>query len=271
MGGEGVEIGSQSVGGEGGNVTEKQAMLDIVGEGKGTLFSALADVQGRDRFADRIDGESEPGSGSAAAHTSVEFIELKHGKNQITKQVVVPTLRVVAHAVEPASDGGVGMTGEAEHDGHIDALGDKPERYFDPFGSRFEVIERCAETRGKDFAAHLTLETRDMVVMTVANEGVDGFVGDAAGVAVRIRAGKAVSGDGFLATARAFGLRIGDNIALLDELQAHLMATKMAVMRRGRLPLTLFEGFPVLVKPFTPTTEIGLDKDKNDDQQDKLG
>ncbi len=60
---------------------------------------------------------------------------------------------------------------------------------------------------------------------------------------------------------------IGDDIAWLDNLQAHLVATKRAVMGRCRRPLTLFESLPTLVKAFLPTKQMRSDEDYDDDQQ----
>ncbi|MFW5709717.1 MAG: hypothetical protein ACOCX5_05805 [Chloroflexota bacterium] len=59
--------------------------FDVVGEGKGVVFGATADVKRWDRFADRIDSQPEPASGGDAANTGIEFIELKHGENQIAE------------------------------------------------------------------------------------------------------------------------------------------------------------------------------------------
>ncbi len=76
-----------------------------------------------------------------------------------------------------------------------------------------------------------TLEARDVVMMTVADEGMDGVVGDAAVIAVRLRAGEATRINGFFAPTRAFDLPIGTNIPVLDDFQPHLIATLLTVMR----------------------------------------
>ena len=54
--------------------------------------------------------------------------------------------------------------------------------------------------------------------MSVTDGGMAGIVGDVAIVAVRVRVrtGKAVRADRFLATARTFSLMIGDNVPLPD-------------------------------------------------------
>ncbi len=173
--------------------------------------------------------------------------------------------------MKPAGNSGVSMSRIADHDRAIDAFNQKQEHPFDLLRGDFEIIQWRAEARGEDFAARLTFETRDAVVMSVADEGMNRAVVDATVVAVRIRAGKAVSGNRLLASARAFGLIIGNDIALFDDLQTHLIATKVAVMRRGGLPLALFERLPVFVKLLLPAVEMRLDEDKDDDQQKKIG
>ncbi len=64
---------------------------------------------------------------------------------------------------------------------------------------------------------------------------------------------------------------IGSDIPWLHDLQTDLMATSIAVMRRGRLPLALFEGFPALVESFVPTIEICLEQPHGDEQSDEVG
>lgn len=170
----------------------KQALLDIVDECEGVVFGTSADVQGRDGFADGVHSQPHPASRSEAAHTSVEFIHLKHSESEIAEQAIVPELRMAAHAVDPAGDSGVGVASEADHDGPIDALCDKPEHHFDPCRIGFKIVERGTAARGEDLAASLTLETGNAVVMSVANKGMNGVVDDPAVVAVRIWAGKAL-------------------------------------------------------------------------------
>jgi hypothetical protein len=103
------------------------------------------------------------------------------------------------------------------------------------------------------------------------DECVDGVVSYAAVVAIRVRAGEAARVNGFSATAWTFGLMIGDDIALFDNLQTHLIATHVAVMGRCGLPLALFERLPVLVKSFLPAMEMRPDEYNDDDQQNNVG
>jgi len=107
----------------------------------------------------------------------------------------------------------------------------------------FEIVERRAEARCNDLAAGLTLETRYVVVMTI----------------------------GFLASARAFGLRIRDNSLLFDDLQVHLIAAKGTVMGRGRPPSALFEGLPLVAQTFPPAMKMRSDEHDDDDQQKNVG
>lgn len=179
-------------------------------------------------------------------------------------------LRVAAHAVELAGDGGIGVPSEADHDGQIDAFGEKSEHHFDPLGIGLEVVERRSEAGGEDLAAGLTLEARDMVVMTVADECMNSIIGDGAVATVGIWTGKAMRGNGLLASARAFGLRIGDSILLFDDMQVHLIAAKGAVIGRGRLPAALYEVLPLVVKTF-PTAMKMLPDEYDDDQQQHVG
>jgi hypothetical protein len=123
MCGDGIEVSSQTIGQKGGDVAGSEPDFDIVGEGKGVVFGATADVKRWDRFADRDDSQPEPASRGDAANAGIEFIELKHDEDQIAKELVVPALRMATHAVKPASDGGVSVTSEADHNGQIDAFG----------------------------------------------------------------------------------------------------------------------------------------------------
>jgi len=166
--------------------------FDIVGEGKGVVFGATADGKRWDRFADRIDSQPEPASGGDAANAGIEFIQLKPDEDQVAKELVVPALRMATHAVKLAGDGGVGVTSEADHDGQIETFSEKPEHHFDPLEIGFEVVERCTEARCKDFAASLTLEARNVIIMTVANECMNSIIGDGAVATVGVWAGKAM-------------------------------------------------------------------------------
>ncbi len=49
--------------------------------------------------------QSQPGSGCGRTDAGVEFIHLYEREDQVTEAIVVPTLRVVAHAFEPTSPG----------------------------------------------------------------------------------------------------------------------------------------------------------------------
>jgi len=69
----------------------------------------------------------------------IKFIQLQHNEVPVAKQSVVPALRMASHAVEPAGNGDAGVTGEAEHDGEIDAVSEKTEHHFDPLGRAFEL------------------------------------------------------------------------------------------------------------------------------------
>lgn len=84
--------------------------MDIVSKSEDIVFGACTEVQSRDGFADRVDGQPQPSRRDDAAHTGEKFIELKHGEREIAKQAIVPALRMVAHAIEPASDGGIGVS-----------------------------------------------------------------------------------------------------------------------------------------------------------------
>ena len=118
----------------------------------------------------------------------------------------MPALGLATHAVKPAGDGGVGVTSEADHDRQIDAFSQKPQYPLNTLQTGFEIVERRANARSEHLAARLTLESLDAVMITVANQRMNGIVGDAAVGAVGIWAGEAACGNQLLASARAFGL-----------------------------------------------------------------
>ena len=86
MGGDGVEVSSQTIGQEGGEVIGSEPDFDVVDEGKGVVFGATAEVKGWDSLADRIDGEPQPASRGDAPDASIKFIQLKHDEDQVAEQ-----------------------------------------------------------------------------------------------------------------------------------------------------------------------------------------
>ena len=92
-----------------------------------------------------------------------------------------------------------------------------PEHHFDPLWVSFEVVKRCADTRGEDFGAVLALEALDAVVRTITDKCMDVVVANAAVGTGGIGAGESVSGDRLFASAWAFCQIIGDNIVLSDD------------------------------------------------------
>lgn len=47
---------------------------------------------------------------------------------------------MATHAIEPAGERSVGVTGEANQDGGVDAFGEEPQGHFNPLGVSLEVI-----------------------------------------------------------------------------------------------------------------------------------
>lgn len=76
----------------------------------------------------------------------------------------------------------------------------------------------------------------------VADEGVAGVVGDAEVVTVRVGAGEAARGDGFLASAGAFGVSIRKNSARFDDAEGDTAAAQRAVVGRDRFPAAVQMG-----------------------------
>lgn len=70
----------------------------------------------------------------------------------------------------------------------------------------------------------------------VADEGMACVVGDAEIVTVRVEAGEAACGDGFLASTGAFGVSIRKNSARFDDAEGNAAAAQRAVVGRGRFP-----------------------------------
>jgi len=66
MCGDGVEIGSQTIGQEAGDAAGSEPDFDAVGEGKGIVFGASTDVKRWDSLADRIDSQPQSASGGDA-------------------------------------------------------------------------------------------------------------------------------------------------------------------------------------------------------------
>jgi hypothetical protein len=139
--GEGVEVAAQSVGGDGGDAVLVKTMLEVMDESKGVVLRASAEMQGGDGFADRVEGEPKPRGTGSLTNTCIKFIHLDVGQDEVAEQQIVPALAVTAHALEPAGEGSIGMTGEADKDGDIDPLSKKPEDKLNLFGIGLEVIK----------------------------------------------------------------------------------------------------------------------------------
>ena len=89
----------------------------------------------------------------------------------------------------------------------------------------------------------------------VADEGVVCVVGDAEGVAVEVGAGEAACGDGFLASAGAFGVGIRKNSARFDDAEGDTAPAQRAVVGRCRFPAAVLMGFPDFTQPQLPAEE----------------
>ena len=91
---------------------------------------------------------------------------------------------MVAHALEPAGDGGLCVAGVADHDGDVDAFGHQPEDHLNAVGCCLQVVERGVASTGEIGSAPLAAEVLDVLLdapLAVADEGTDLVIGDAEG------------------------------------------------------------------------------------------
>ena len=91
---------------------------------------------------------------------------------------------MVAHALEPSGDGGLGVTSEADHDGDVDPFGHQPEHHLDAVGRGLEIVERRVASAGEIRSAPLAAEMLDVsldAAFAVADEGMDLIISDRAG------------------------------------------------------------------------------------------
>jgi hypothetical protein len=230
--GEGVEVAAQSVGGDGGDAVLVKTMLEVMDESKGVVLRASAEMQGGDGFADRVEGEPKPRGTGSLTNTCIKFIHLDEGQDEVAEQQIVPALAVTAHALEPAGEGSIGMTGEADKDGDIDPLSKKPEDKLNLFGIGLEVIKWGVDPTGEDFVTGLALEALNAVVHTVADQRMDRGVCNAIIVAVGMRTREPMSGHRFLATTTALALPVGTNVGVgAQQVEAQTGLAVKAVMR----------------------------------------
>ena len=166
MSGESVEVTAQTVGGESQHAGG--------GEGESIVLGASAEMKGRNGLTDRVNGEPEPAGGSGLADADEKLVHLDDGQDDVVEQVVMPALAVATHPLEPASERGIRVTGEANENGSIDPIREKPQHKVDFFGAGLEVVERRVDTAGKDLAAGLALEALEAVVGAIAHECMKG-------------------------------------------------------------------------------------------------
>ena len=124
---------------------------------------------------------------------------------------------MVAHALEPAGDGGVGVASVADHAGDVDAFGHQPEDHLDAVGCCLEIVEWGVAAAGEVCSAPLAAEVLDVsldAAFAVAHEGMNLVISDAEEVAKRIEACETGGEDLFLAPSRAFALGVGLHLTL---------------------------------------------------------
>lgn len=124
---------------------------------------------------------------------------------------------MVAHALEPARDGGLGVASVADHDGDVDAFGHQPEEHLDAVGCCLEIVEWGVASAGEIGSAPLAAEMLDVsldAAFAVTHEGMYLVIGDAEVVAKRIEAGEAGGGDLLFASSSALVLGIGLHLTL---------------------------------------------------------
>ena len=124
----------------------------------------------------------------------------------------MPGLGVSSGSLQPAGDGRLGVTGEADHDGKIEAFGQEPQHHLDLFGIGFEIVQGRAFAHGEGLVAGLTAQFSDglsLVDPAKANEGVNVGIGDPAVLTTRMGASITRGINRFLASAGAFTFRPG--------------------------------------------------------------
>jgi hypothetical protein len=100
---------------------------------------------------------------------------------------------------------------------------------------------------------------------------MNGIIRDATVGAVWMGTGIALCGNGFLASTRAFGLRIERDRPWFDDVQADTTTAVRAVVRRLRFPATRLVIAPMLTQATPPAAQMRSQQQDDDDQQHDVG
>jgi hypothetical protein len=101
------------------------------------------------------------------------------------------------------------VTGKADHHGPIQAFGQKPEHHLDLIGLGFEIVQGRAFPDREGFAAGLTTEFANglgLINPAIADQGVNGRVGDAEIITPGMRTSMSGGVNAFLSSSLAFTL-----------------------------------------------------------------
>ena len=95
----GVEVRTQPVRQKQRNPARLERELEVMKKSVGVLIFAATQVQGWNKFADRIDGEPQPSGFGNGSNPGVEFIELKNNGHQQTEITLMPKLGVSSRSL----------------------------------------------------------------------------------------------------------------------------------------------------------------------------
>ena len=88
VGGDGVEVATQTIGGESGDAIRLETQLEIMGEYHGIFVFAMTQMERWQNLSDRVYGQPQPQL-AGVANPAVELIQLDEDQGQISENTIV--------------------------------------------------------------------------------------------------------------------------------------------------------------------------------------
>lgn len=238
---DGVEISSQTIGGEGRDGVWVKAQLEIMNQSHSVIILTLAEVKRGQYLGDGIDGQPQPHF-AGTAHPTIQLIHLDQGQKQVMKETVVEQRTVLTHAFQPACNGGFTMTRAAHEDRDIAPFSQEHQDQNDMTIVGLQSIKGSVKATGEALVAPLTFPILNMFVATafsIADNGVQQVIDDAEVITQGIGTSVTLGSEMFGATSSTFALRVGNYIRFwLQDSQFDTRLAVWAVFGRSRFPFS---------------------------------
>lgn len=164
-------------------------------EAAGILSGTTVEIEGQNKFAVSSDGCPEPEAFTILFDLGDKFIKLEMADlDSLVEDPFVKSLAVLTTTDKPTRECRKVIFKDTDTSREVDTFGESGHDYSDMSLRGFEPIERRCITTGTTVVASLALPVAELLLATtvVADEGVNGGIGDGEVIAEGIEAGKAV-------------------------------------------------------------------------------